>query len=132
SAAEFDATLATGRITYPSQAVEVQMNLVDSHDTPRFLTQVGGDVKRLLLAATFAMTYVGAPHIYYGDEVAMEGGPDPDCRRPFPWDWQKDPKRVAVHDVYCKLTAIRNAHAALRTGDFRTLFAEDKVYGFAR
>ncbi len=132
SAAEFDAALATGRLTYPTQAVEVQMNLIDSHDTPRFLTQVGGNVKRQMLAALFGMTYVGAPHIYYGDEIAMEGAGDPDCRRPFVWDWEKEPRRVAMHDWYRKLAAVRHAHPALRTGDFRTLHAQDMQYAYAR
>ncbi len=132
TAAEFDATLASGRLAYPSQAVEAQMNLIDSHDTVRFLTQVGGNANRLKLAALFAMTYVGAPHIYYGDEVGMEGGKDPDCRRPFPWDWQKDAKRVALHDYYRKLIAARKSSAALRTGEFRTLYASGMLYGYVR
>ena len=132
SAAEFDGSLAQGRLTYPSQAVEVQMNLIDSHDTPRFLTQVNGNVKRLKLAALFAMTYVGAPHIYYGDEIGMEGGKDPDCRRPFNWDYAKDPWRVELLDYYKKLTATRHSSAALRTGDFRTLYAQGKAYAYLR
>jgi cyclomaltodextrinase / maltogenic alpha-amylase / neopullulanase len=132
SAAEFDATLATGRLAYPTQAVAAQMNLIDSHDTVRFLTQVGGNAKRLMLAALFSMTYVGAPTIYYGDEIAMEGGKDPDCRRPFIWSWQQDPARVAMHDWYVKLGALRNAHAALRTGEFRTLVASGMTYAFVR
>jgi len=132
SATEFDATLATGRLTYPSQAVEAQMNLIDSHDTVRFLTQVGGDVNRLKLAALFEMTYVGAPTIYYGDEVAMEGQKDPDCRRPFPWNWQQDPKRTDMHAWYTKLTALRNGHAALRTGDFRGVSTTGMSYVYTR
>jgi cyclomaltodextrinase / maltogenic alpha-amylase / neopullulanase len=132
SAAEFDGALAQGRLAYPSQAVEVQMNLIDSHDTPRFLTQVNGDVQRLKLAALFAMTYVGAPQIYYGDEIGMEGGKDPDCRRPFYWDYTKEPERVALHDYYRRLTATRHSSAALRTGDFRTLYAEGKAYAYLR
>ena len=132
SATEFDASLATGRLTYPSQAVEVQMNLIDSHDTVRFLSQVGGNVNRLMLASLFQMTYVGAPSIYYGDEIAMEGQRDPDCRRPFVWGWEKDAKRVAMHDWYAKLTALRNAHPALRTGDFRTVSATGMTYVYTR
>ncbi len=132
TAAEFDATLATGRLTYPSQAVAVQMNLIDSHDTVRFLTQAGGDAKRLMLAALFAMTYVGAPTIYYGDEIGMEGGKDPDCRRPFIWSWQSEPARVAMHDWYAKLGALRQSHAALRTGEFRTVHASGMTYGYVR
>jgi cyclomaltodextrinase len=134
TAAEFDATLAAGRSHYPTQAVEVQMNLLDSHDTPRFLTQVGGPAKvaRLKLAAMFGMTYIGAPHIYYGDEVGLEGARDPDCRRPFPWDYAKDPWRVELLGFYKKLTAARHAHPALRTGAFRTVYAEGKAYGYVR
>jgi glycosidase len=132
TAAEFDATIVSGRLTYPTQAVQCQMNLIDSHDTVRFLTQVGGNVNRLKLAAMFAMTYVGAPHIYYGDEIGMEGGRDPDCRRPFIWDYEKDPKRVALLDYYRKLTKTRHAHEALRTGTFTTVATEGKVLGYVR
>ena len=132
TAAEFDASLATGRLTYPRQSVAVQMNLIDSHDTVRYLTQAGGNVDRLMLAALFQMSYVGAPAIYYGDEVALEGQRDPDCRRPFPWDWEKDAKRTAVHAFYTKIANLRLQHAALRTGDFRTLGTEGMTYAFVR
>lgn len=132
TAAEFDAALATGRLTYPRQSVAVQMNLIDSHDTVRYLTQANGDVSRLLLAALFQMTYVGAPAIYYGDEVALEGQRDPDCRRPFPWDWEKDPKRVAVHAYYTKAANLRLQNAALRTGEFRTLATQGQTFAFLR
>jgi cyclomaltodextrinase len=108
------------------------MNLIDSHDTVRFLTQVGGDVKRLELAALFGMTYVGAPHIYYGDEVGLEGGKDPDCRRPFPWNWKDDSTRVAIHDRYRSLAHLRNDHEALRTGSFHTYYTHGMVYGYVR
>lgn len=132
SAEEFDNTLATGRLTYPSQSVEVQMNLIDSHDTVRFLTTVGGDVNRLKLAALFGMTYVGAPTIYYGDEIGMAGDKDPDCRRPMIWDWAQDPQRVGIRDWYKSLTALRNGHRALRTGDFTTVFAQGMGYAYTR
>ena len=132
TAAEFDAALATGRLTYPRQSVAVQMNLIDSHDTVRYLTQANGNVDRLTLAALFQMTYVGAPAIYYGDEVALEGQRDPDCRRPFPWDWEKDPKRTAVHAYYTKVTNLRRQFPALRTGDFRTLGTDGKTYTYVR
>ena len=131
-AGEFDATLSTGRLAYPRQAVEAQMNLISSHDKSRFVARSGGDLKRLKLAALFQFTYVGAPTIYYGDEVALAGGDDPDNRRPFPWNWESDPARVDVHEWYKKVTALRTAHPALQTGDFRTLEAAGKVYAYAR
>ena len=132
SAAEFDAALATGRLTYPSQSVAVQMNLIDSHDTPRFLTQVKGNVNRLKLATLFGMTYVGAPHIYYGNEIAMEGERDPDCRRPFVWSWKDEPRRADMHAYYRKLAGIRHANSALRTGDFTTLTTSGLTYAYLR
>lgn len=132
TAAEFDAALATGRLTYPSQAVAAQMNLIDSHDTPRFLTQVRGNVNRQKLAALFGMTYVGAPHIYYGDEIAMEGERDPDCRRPFVWTWKEEPRRADMHAWYRTLGRLRHTHSALRTGDFHTLHAAGMTYAYLR
>ncbi|MCK4549408.1 MAG: hypothetical protein KAU49_04535, partial [Candidatus Krumholzibacteria bacterium] len=73
SAAQLDNELAPGRSLYPIQATQVMMNLIDSHDTIRFLTSAK-DVRRLMLAAMFSMSYVGMPHIWYGDEVGMTGG----------------------------------------------------------
>ncbi len=132
TAQEFDRTLATGRNAYPTQAVQVMMNLVGSHDTVRFRQQVGGDVNRVKLADLFAMTYVGAPHIYYGDEIAMMGGADPDCRRPFLWNWKEDPQRVDLHDYVASLARARAGHEALRRGDFTTLAASGPVFAYLR
>ena len=132
SAQEFDRTLATGRNAYPTQAVQVMMNLIDSHDTVRFRQQVNGDLARVRLAYLFGMTYVGAPDIYYGDEVGMTGGADPDCRRPFLWNWKDDPERVAMHDYTATLAKARAAHEALRRGDFRTLMVSGPVYAYLR
>jgi len=42
--------------------------------------------KALRLAFLFLMTYPGAPCVYYGDEIGMEGGRDPENRGTFPWD----------------------------------------------
>jgi glycosidase len=61
-------------------------NHLESHDTPRFITQAGGDWYRARPAAIFQMTFQGAPSIYYGGEIGMEGGADPDSRRAFEWD----------------------------------------------
>jgi cyclomaltodextrinase len=59
---------------YPWEVTLVQLNLLDSHDTARFLTLAEGDVSALKLAVLFQMTYPGAPCIYYGDEIGLEGG----------------------------------------------------------
>ena len=65
---------------------EMMLNLLDSHDTHRFLTRVGGNKNKLLSALSLTFFFTGVPCIYYGTENAMEGGYDPDCRRTFDWD----------------------------------------------
>ncbi|MCL4515488.1 MAG: glycoside hydrolase family 13 protein [Firmicutes bacterium] len=131
-AARFDQELAGLRMKYPRQAQDVLWNLIGSHDTERFLTLSNGDVDALKLAATFQMTYVGAPMIYYGDEVGMEGGPDPDCRRPMLWEEGRQNRELLAY--YKKLIQARREVSALRRGSYRTVAAYDElgVFGFER
>jgi glycosidase len=131
-AAEFDRALAPGRLIYPEQGVRAQMNLLGSHDTERFLNLAGGNVEKLKLAMVFSMTYVGVPTIYYGDEIAMRGGGDPDCRRPFRWTWRDEPERVEVHDHVSRLTEVRRANPLFSRGGFETILAEGKVFAYRR
>ncbi len=130
-AATFDQRLSPGRFQYPPQAVAVMMNLIDSHDTIRFLTSAG-DIRRLMLGAMFSMTYVGMPHIWYGDEVGMAGGKDPDCRRPFDWRYEGDPRKVAVRDYYGRITRLRRDTPVLSRGSFTALATEGRAYAYAR
>ncbi len=67
----------------------MMLNLLDSHDTHRFLTQAKGSKSKLLSAFAVQMFYIGMPFIYYGTEQAMLGGYDPDCRRTIEWDESK-------------------------------------------
>ncbi|MBC8426838.1 hypothetical protein H8E07_22215, partial [bacterium] len=127
----FDQRLAPGRFVYPPQSVQVMMNLMDSHDTIRFLTSAK-DVRRLMLGALFSMSYVGMPHIWYGNEVGMTGGKDPDCRRPMDWAYEQDADKVALRDFYGTITRYRRDHQVLSRGDFVTMIAEGRTYGFAR
>lgn len=76
---------------YPREASLAQLNLLDSHDMPRFLSLVGGDKDSLHLAALFQMTYPGAPCVYYGDEIGISSGVSrrPEAARAaFPWQDQ--------------------------------------------
>ncbi|MFH1843316.1 MAG: alpha-amylase family glycosyl hydrolase [bacterium] len=130
-AAAFDQRLAPGRFQYPPQSVAVMMNLIDSHDTIRFLTTTK-DVRRLMLAAMFSMCYVGMPTIWYGDEIGMEGGKDPDCRRPFEWRYEDNPRQVELRDYYGAITRFRRDNEVLRRGDFSSLIMQGQAYGFAR
>jgi len=115
---------------YKPEIVRSQLNLLDSHDMPRFLSCVSGDKNALKLAWLFIMTIPGAPCIYYGDEVGMEGGHDPDCRRGFPWDesqWDKD-----LLGNLKRTIGIRKENPTLRHGDFRRLWSDHGVYAFSR
>ena len=132
SAKDFDRDLKQGLLSYPTQATQVMMNLIDSHDTFRYLESSGGDIPRLEMAVLFQMTYVGTPHIWYGDEVGMMGAHDPDCRQPFDWEYTKDPKKVALRDHYKKLIQIRKENSCLRTGSFSTLLTDGMVYSYLR
>jgi cyclomaltodextrinase / maltogenic alpha-amylase / neopullulanase len=106
-----------------------QLNLLDSHDTARMLTAVGEDKNSFMLATVLMMTFPGAPSVFYGDELGLLGGNDPDCRRGFPegdrWDRE-------IFKAYQQLIALRHQHTALRTGTYKTLYAEQNLYIFAR
>lgn len=135
------------REQYPKEALQVMMNLVDSHDTQRILSALDGygksergfakdasDLakKKMKLIPFLQMTYVGAPTIYYGDEIGMVGCDDPDNRRGFTWG--KGDKDLV--EWYAKLAAIRSSYEALRTGevnpcDVQNEFADD-VMAYSR
>lgn len=117
---------------YHWEVTLVQLNLLSSHDMPRFLTLVQGDKAALKLATLFQMAFPGAPCIYYGDEIGMEGGPDPDCRGAFPWDearWDHD-----LLAFFRRAVALRHQHRVLRRGRYLRLHTDDRysVYAFAR
>jgi glycosidase len=131
-AAGFDRLLAPGRLIYLEEGVYSMMNLLGSHDTERLLTAVDEDERRLRLATLFQMTYVGAPSIYYGDEIGMVGRHDPDCRRPFLWNWASGPARVALRDYFRTLIRLRTEHPCFTEGLFKTLLAEGDVYAYQR
>lgn len=102
---------------------------LDNHDTFRIATTVPEPAARKL-AQVLLFTLPGAVNLYYGSEVAMEGGDDPEMRGPMRWD------RVdANHPELAwtrQLTALRKAHRALRVGDFRSAEASNGVIAFER
>lgn len=115
---------------YPRQNALAQLNLLDSHDMPRFLSMVNENAAILKLAILFQMTYPGAPCIYYGDEIGMLGGRDPDNRRTFPWNkanWNMD-----LHSAVQQYTHLRSAHPALRTGEFIPLVGRNRSLAYLR
>jgi len=102
-----------------------------SHDTERVLTLLK-DVRKVKLAFAFMLAYPGSPAIYYGDEIGMLGGKDPDCRRAFPVetaDWNNE-----LRSWVQLLATLRRGFTPLRRGEYRRLLLEDRrhVYVFAR
>lgn len=158
SASEAAARLAELRLAYLSEASYVLQNLIDSHDTDRLVSMAANPDRdydrqnrvqdnnpdydnskpgpeayaRARLAALLQMTYLGAPMIYYGDEVGMWGADDPSNRKPMLW---KDLEPYAKPDdnhvmddhlaFYRECIALRNAHPALQTGTYEGLLADD-------
>lgn len=128
-AEDFDHAISRLRDLYAPYA-PYQLNLLGSHDTPRLLTLCKGDMDRAILAITFLFTYVGAPMIYYGDEIGLRGGDDPDCRRCMPWDESEwEPK---INQMYKKLIGARCRHPALRQGEFIPLLVFNGIYAYLR
>lgn len=158
--------LATTRGAYHPANHAVLQNLLDSHDTARFVSMTinpdrdyetghraqenpnyrhekppAESYARLRLAALMQMTYVGAPMIYYGDEVGMWGADDPTNRKPMLWrdlePYEKPAENAVMtdlHAAYREMIALRNNHAALRSDNFESLLANDAsdVWAFHR
>lgn len=115
---------------YPDDVNRSQLNLLGSHDTARVLSIAHGDEKAALLAVLFQMTYVGAPCTYYGDEIGLTGGRDPECRGAMPWDQSRWNRSIlAAHQRYVKL---RRERISLRQGDYHPMHAEGQAFVFGR
>ena len=83
---QFIAEINCQSMYYKQQISEVMFNLLDSHDTERILTTAQGDIQLVKSALAFLFLQRGTPCIYYGTELELGGGMDPDCRRVMPWD----------------------------------------------
>ena len=109
---------------YAPAITGVQYNLIGSHDTPRARTVMGGSAARLRLATLLQLTLPGTPSIYYGDELAMEGEADPDCRRAYPPAGAALPAEASETRAFVRgAIAARRRHVALRLGEARLLDA---------
>jgi glycosidase len=113
------------------------------HDVSRFMNEPGASVARLQAAFTFLLTARGTPLVYYGDEIAMPGGGDPDNRRDFPGGWKEDARSAffaagrtkeeeAVHAHVRALLHLRRETAALRRGPSVNLLVADRTWAYAR
>ncbi len=132
-----DTSLCVGRLEslthmYPRENVHAMYVPLGSHDTARILTKLDRDVDRAMLAMLYQFAYPGAPAIYYGDEIGLQGGEDPGCRAAFPWDehhWDHK-----LRSWIKTLITLRKRYACLRRGDYIHLLEDDllRCYAFAR
>ena len=114
-----------------------------NHDVPRFAGVAGATPAKLKLAYGLTLTLRGVPQLYYGDEIAMTGGGDPDNRHDFPGGWREDRtdaftregrtgEQQATFAYVEALLKLRREHAALRSGKLWHLASDDFSYVFLR
>jgi cyclomaltodextrinase / maltogenic alpha-amylase / neopullulanase len=117
---------------YPRENAYAMYVTLGSHDTERIFTRLNGDLNKLKLAYAFIFAYPGAPAIYYGDEIGMTGGKDPESRAAFNWNpetWSEE-----LRGWLRTLVSLRKRYVALRRGVYRRVQVDDRrnVYAFAR
>ncbi|MGE5583792.1 MAG: alpha-amylase family glycosyl hydrolase [Bacillota bacterium] len=112
---------------YPNQYL--MGTVIDTQDVPRFISQASGQYaqERLKQALAFLMTYTGIPVMYYGTEIGLEGGDDPNNRRDMDW-MVKSP----LTDYVKKLTVIRKTNKALTDGDFKIIGIDQDFLSYYR
>jgi glycosidase len=123
----------------PSRLVTMQNN----HDTRRFMSLEGATLEGAMLHMAYTLTIRGTPEIYSGEEIAMEGGDDPDNRRDFPGGFPGDrrsafepggrtPSEQRMFEWTRDLLRLRREHAPLRRGSLLDLFFDGDAYAYAR
>ena len=124
--------------------------IVGNHDTTRFLSEANGDAgndpwddppeqpeddepyARHSMAMTLVMTLPGLPVIYYGDELGLAGGGDPDCRRVMPDLSELNEGQTRVLEWVRRLGQLRRCSPALRQGERKDLAVDDDTFAYMR
>ncbi len=109
-----------------------QFNLFDSHDVPRLHNNPELTAADIRAAVLYQYTLPGAPSVYYGDEVDIDGfyGTNEGCRYPMPWD--RDFENSETFRFYQRMNAIRSEYTCLRRGGFSFLYARGDMFAMAR
>lgn len=103
---------------------QVLWNHLDTHDTCRFLHQTGNVKSKQKIAASLQLLLAGSPMIYYGDECAIGGAFDPDCRRGMLWDANRIDDKMFTH--YRRLLELRREYPELLTLDLCDYKTDDE------
>lgn len=118
------------RAAIPEKNALNMLNLLGSHDLPRVKTFNQGRADKAAALYTFMFAYQGVPCIYYGDEIGMEGGTDPDNRRPMIWNEAQWDRQML--ELMQKLCAVRKQVESLRRGGLQWLYATGDSLVFMR
>jgi glycosidase len=122
---------------------EMLVTFFGNHDNSRFMGEKGSSIAELKAAFSLLLTMRGIPQIYYGDEIGMTGGDDPDNRRDFPGGFPGDPRNAFAasgrtaeeQDVFAyvhSLLDLRKSHPALRMGKQWHIGWDESYYAFVR
>lgn len=114
---------------YPRENLFSMYLPLGSHDTRRVITRLEGREDQLKLAFLIQFAFPGAPAVYYGDEIGLTGGKDPDCRKAFPWD--ENQWNTSLRTFVKKLISIRRKRVELRRGEFKKIFLKPDRGGYA-
>ncbi len=116
--------------SYPFRSTLLSWNILSSHDTERIATVLNGDIEKIKLAVGLQFVLPGSPIIYYGDEVGLRGGNDPDCRRTFNWNersWNKE-----IFNYYKTMINLYKSYEALRYGNYEKIYTDFNIAVFKR
>ena len=111
-------------VSYPEQITESMFNLVECHDTARVLSRSKEDTRLGFLFYLYMFAYPGSPNIYYGGEVGLSGGGDPDCRRPMIWDI--DQQDLNFKNKIKWLIHLRKHEKAFGSSNFKFIHSDDQ------
>ena len=122
---------------------EILVTLLGGHDDGRFMSEKGATIEGLKLANAFVLTTRGVPQLYYGDEIAMEGGDEPTTRGDFPGGFGGDKRNAftaggrtkdeqEVFEYIRRLTSLRREFEPLQTGALVNLHVSEQQYAYAR
>lgn len=116
----------------PYELQNIQFNLLGSHDLHRIQNSEEICRENLKCGIMMLFTFLGAPCIYYGDEVALDGkfGSNEGCRYPMEWDEEKWDKEI--NNLYKKMISLRNTEEVLQTGSFKFMEIDSEILSYAR
>lgn len=121
SALTFEREINAVFTAYPEPVTVGLFNLLDSHDTPRLFTRNDGDVSAVWQQYALLLSLPGSPCIYYGSEVLLAGGNDPDCRRCMPWQAIEAGEYAEPISMMRQLIALRHTHPAMTASGYSYL-----------